>query len=103
MATIGSSGSLTLGQHNFTTAGALTNAGNINVISSTLTVSGALTNPGTTLVQQGGTVTVQGNVINSGLIDSQATFAVQSTLNNSGRLFTGYAGQKRRRHRHKRP
>ena len=56
LATIGSSGSLTLGQHNFTTAGALTNAGNINVISSTLTVSGALTNPGTTLVQQGGTV-----------------------------------------------
>ena len=67
----------------------MTNAGFINVITSTLTVSGALNNSGQTQVSQGGTVTVQGNVTNSGVIDSKATFAVQGTLNNSGQLYTG--------------
>ena len=91
LAAVGSNGTLLLSNHDFTTVGALTNAGNINVITSTLTVSGTLNNSGQTQVSSNGNVTVQGNVTNSGLINSQATFTAQGTLISSGRLFSGYS------------
>ena len=92
LAAIGSSGSLTLGSHDFTTAGALANADSVQVYSSTLTVSGALNNTRSVQVSEGGTVAVHGNVTNSGLITSMATVAVQGTLTNRGQLSTGYNG-----------
>ena len=88
-----SGGDITLSSgHNFTTAGALTNAGSFLVSASALTVSGGLNNSGQMLAAQGGAVTVQGNVTNSGefrVLDG-STLTVQGTLTSPGTLQAGF-------------
>ena len=75
--------------HDFTTAGALTNSGELTVGASKLTIAGSLDNSGETSVASMGTITVQGNVTNSGRLNAQSgTLAIQGTLNSSGSLFT---------------
>ena len=95
LATNGNGGTFALSDgRNFTTAGALTNAGSVVVSGgSTLTVAGPLNNSGTAQVGGNGTsITVQGNVTNSGTITaSQGTFTAQGTLTNSGVLQAGFS------------
>ena len=75
----------------FTTAGALTNAGTLSAAAGTITVAGTLTNSGQAITYNGGSVAVQGNTTNSGTIRTESgTFMVQGTLNNSGTLQTSF-------------
>lgn len=69
LATNASDGSLSLaGGRNFTTAGALTNAGSLGASGSTLTVSGSLNNSGLVVASGNGMVAVQGTLANSGVL-----------------------------------
>ncbi len=85
---------------NFTTAGALTNAGVISVgggivNGGTLTVSGALNNSGTLQLIASSNAVVQGNAVNTGQlsVNQGSTFAVQGTLTISGRAQAGFGVQ----------
>ncbi len=78
----------------FTTAGALTNAGEIDVSgNSRFTVSGTLNNSGLTEVESSSIATILGNVTNSGTLAATAgTLHVQGTVTNSGALQVGFSG-----------
>lgn len=98
-------GSLTIEAYrNFTTAGALTNSGGLNVFGTeapvntydtTLTISGAWNNSGNAAADAGGRIVVQGNVTNTGAMVASDTgrISVSGTLTNGGTLVSGAASQ----------
>ena len=93
LATNASGGSFQLNAgRNFTTAGALTNAGTVAVAASTLTVSGSLNNSGLTATSGGGTITVQGSLTNSGQLATGMAPGTGNSISATGALTQTSAG-----------